>query len=483
MAAGAAVGELTIHHSSGRRWRTIPVRPGLADRKDGTVSEAPALSVVGDVATRPYDRNMSAVPPTPPGGWAAPAVPADLPSVPSRARRTWSLIGSISLAVLCSLLAMAAGGTHGGQDSTFVPVIKVAAMIGVSPVVAVSVLLMWRHRFPVLVSVSATALALILPSTPLPALVALAALVADRAGWLRWTMIGATYAATVASIGWDVASHTSFLAEFAGEPAEGTPGRLALFWVVPLVAALAVAPFAGYGMARRVRHERDVARLGNAAAARSVAALHQEVSLERERQEIAREIHDTLASRLSALSLHAGALELTVGESDEKATAAARAVRESAQNSLDDLRHVVKVLRNPGSGTDASTGLGDLDTLVDQALRDGTDVRAQVLIGDPSSCNSQVAHACYRLVQEAISNVQRHAPGVALRVEVRGGPRTGLTVSATNWMVPTGRADEGAGHGLQGMSERVTLVGGTFQAGPTPDGAFAIVAWLPWTPR
>jgi signal transduction histidine kinase len=131
-----------------------------------------------------------------------------------------------------------------------------------------------------------------------------------------------------------------------------------------------------------------------------------------------------------------------------------------------------------------STGLQDLSELIDISLREGTDVRAQVLVSDPASCEPEVAHACYRLVQESISNVRRHAPGAALFVDVRGGPETGLTIRTVNWLA-TGavQPSSSGGHGLMGMSERAALVGGTFQAGATPEGSFSIVAWLPWKRR
>jgi signal transduction histidine kinase len=410
-----------------------------------------------------------------------PAVASAVP-VRSRARRAWALVGSIALAVLCSLLAISAGGMHGTPPSTFPVGIKTLALAGTWLMIAASVLLVWRHPWPVLVTVIAVTLTLIFPTTPLTALVACAAVTAVTAGWRRWLFIVGVYAATVVSFCWDVASHVSLLSDFVGEPAEGTPARLALFWSVPIVAAFAVAPFAGFGFLRSIRRERDAAQLDTAAATRNVAVLHREVELERERQELARELHDTLAARLSSLSLHAGALELTV-DGNEQATAAARIVRETAQGSLDELRHVVHVLRNPGAAG-PSSGLVDIASLIDGALRDGVDVRAQVLVSDAATCDPQVAHACYRLVQESISNVRRHAPGQAVRLEVRGGPQTGVSITATNWLTPGAHPTSvGGGHGLTGMSERVALVGGSFQAGPTPDGAFTLIAWLPWVTR
>ncbi|MEN0083632.1 MAG: histidine kinase [Leifsonia sp.] len=421
---------------------------------------------------------MSETPPAP--GTASTGPP---PALRSRARRAWGLVGSIALSVLCALLSISAAGIHGGDTSTFPPPVKLLADVGAWAMIAVSVLLVWRHRFPVPVSLVAVAGALVFPTTPLPALVALAAVTAVTAGWRRWALVAATYLAVLVALCWDVASHVSLLSDFVGEPAEGTPARLALFWAVPLVAAVAVAPFAGFGFGRSLLAERDAAAAGTVAANRNVAVLHREVERERERQELARELHDTLAARLSSLSLHAGALELTVGETDQKAAEAARVVRETAQSSLDELRDVVQVLRRPAGGP-TGTGLADISRLVDDVVRDGADVRAQVFVSDPAMCDPDIAHASYRIVQESLSNARRHAPGTAIRLEVRGGPESGVSISTTNWLAPgVAPTSVGGGHGLAGMSERVALAGGAFQAGATAEGTFAVLAWLPWTPR
>jgi signal transduction histidine kinase len=399
-------------------------------------------------------------------------------------RRGTSRAGSIGIAVGCSLLAMSAGGIHGGDGATDPVPIQVLAMVGAFAMIGVSVLLVWRHRHPVVVSAAAIVGTLVFPTTPVPALVAVAALAFARAGWVRWAGIAATWLATSVACLWDVAAPTSYIADLAGGPAAGSAERVTLLWVVPLVAAVAVAPFAAYGIGRRVRAERDAARRGTAAAERNAAVLHREVSLERERQAIARDLHDTLAARLSSISLHAGALELQVADGDQRTVAAARAVRESAQNSLDDLRNVVRVLRDPSGAHPGPAGLGELGGLVDAALRDGADVRSQIMVDDPVSLDPEVAHTVYRIVQESISNARRHAPGAALFVDVRGGPETGVSVRAYNWLVPEATPTSvGSGLGVTGMSERVALVGGAFHAAPTPEGTYAVVAWMPWTRR
>lgn len=347
--------------------------------------------------------------------------------------------------------------------------------------VGASVLLVWRHRAPVLVAAILTGLTFLVPTTPLPALVALAAVVYARKGWLRWVFVAATYAATMIALCWDVTAPVSLLSAFAGNPAQGSPGRLALFWAVPLVAAVLVTPFAAFGIGRRLLSERDVARRDVATADRTVSALQREVGRQKERQELARELHDTLAADLSQVALHAGALELIVGEGDTRAVSAARVVRASSQRSLDDLRRVVKSLRDHDTAIGTESGLDDLPALVDDALRNGADVRAQIMVSDAASCSGKTGHAAYRIVQEAISNVRRHAPGAALYLDVRGNPRDGLSIRTTNWPVPGAPpTSRGGGDGLTGMSERAQLAGGTFQGGVTPEGTFAITVWMPW---
>lgn len=380
-------------------------------------------------------------------------------------------------------MAMSAAGNFAYGDSTFPAVVKLLANVGAAVMIGASVMLVWRHRFPFLVSAIAVAGTLVFPTTPLAALIALAAVTAALTGWRRWVLVAGTYLAVTVALCWDIAAQTSLLADFANSPAAGSPARLALFWAAPIVAAVEVVVFGGYGFAVQLRRERDAARLGTETANRNVAVLQQEIERERERQELARELHVVLAARLSSLSLHAGALELTVDGVDPRASAEARTVREAAQSSLDELRNVVRSLRNP-AGAGVTTSLADLAGLIDESLREGMDVRSQILVADPRSCDQYVAHACYRLVQESISNVTRHAPGAAVRIEVRGGPDTGVSVRASNWLangVPASSA--GGGQGLIGMDERVRLAGGSFQAGPTPEGSFEVLAWLPWRIR
>lgn len=421
-------------------------------------------------AGHPTIMNMSTIPPA-----ASPAAPSGSAAAQPRRNRTKTVV----LTTLCVLAAFASAGQHAGSSSTAPEWLQTYASIGAFVMVGVSVLLIWRQQFPIAVSTIAVIATILFPTTLLPALIAIATVTATHTGWKRWLLVAGTYVAVMVSLIWDLTAEDSFLSGFFQDPAAGTPARLSLFWSVPVVAAIAVFAFAGYGILRRVQAQRDAAALGTEAATRNVAVLRQEVQREHDRQELARELHDTLAARLSSLSLQAGALEIAA---EGQTTEAARAVRESAQASLDDLRQVVRVLRDPERAGPSNTGLADITQLIDAAVAEGVDVRAQLLLTDPSSCDPNVAHACYRLVQESISNAKQHAPGSAFRIDIRAAPTTGVSVTTANWLGPEQPPHSTGGHGLIGMNERVTMVGGSFQAGPTPERTFAIIAWMPWAP-
>lgn len=413
---------------------------------------------------------------------AIPPVTARAPQAASRARVVWSWVGSIAIVIVCMFAAMSVGGTISNTDSTMPDPWRTLGWFATWIALAVSIALIWRHRFPVTIASIAIALPILFPATPLPGLVALAAVIpALRTSWQRIVFVALAWIATTISLEWDAANANSlFDALVRGAPL-GTPARNVLFWIAPVLAAIMTVPFAIFGYSRTWARERDEARAGVTAATRNTNVLRDEMARERERQELARELHDTLAAKLSAVSLHAGALELRADSEADANTA--RLVREAAQGSLDDLRNVVHVLRNPNASLPGA-GLTDVLTLIDETSAAGTNVHAQVMVNDPRSCDARVAHAAFRVVQESVSNVRRHAPGAAVRISLRGGPEHGLHLSITNWFRPGARPTSvGGGFGLTGMRERVAEVGGTFQAGATEAHAFAVVVWLPWSPR
>ncbi|MBT2369338.1 sensor histidine kinase [Streptomyces sp. ISL-10] len=201
-----------------------------------------------------------------------------------------------------------------------------------------------------------------------------------------------------------------------------------------------------------------------------------------ERARLAREMHDVVAHRVSLMVIHAGALEVTA-EVPPRAAESARLVGEIGRQALEELRQVLAVLR-PEEDEEAAPRapqptLNDLPALVEQSRATGMRVDLATS-GSRRSLGPSHEPTAYRLVQEALTNVHKHAADAAAQVTVRYEPEA-LRVIVEN-DAPSGpvvsRLPSG-GHGLTGLRERVTVLGGTFDAGPRGDGGFRVCAVLP----
>ncbi len=209
--------------------------------------------------------------------------------------------------------------------------------------------------------------------------------------------------------------------------------------------------------------------------ARSEASLLAEQAQLRARESVAREMHDVLGHRLSLLSLHAGALEFHRDADRDDVTRAAAVIRQSARQAMEDLREVVGVLRAPEGELPQPT-IADIATLVAESGNAGMDVTHTDAVAGPVP--DRIGRTAYRVVQEALTNARRHAPGAAVRVRVGGEVGDGLFVEVVNTDVHLPK--ESYGHGLVGLAERVALAGGRLDHGRTSDGGWRVAAWLPW---
>ncbi|WP_405828562.1 sensor histidine kinase [Streptomyces sp. NBC_00105] len=253
-----------------------------------------------------------------------------------------------------------------------------------------------------------------------------------------------------------------------------------------------IAGAIGWGLFRRSRQQLIASLRERAELAEADAESRAERARMEAREEIAREMHDVLGHRLTLLSVHAGALEFNSGAPRAEIERAAGVMRESARLALHDLREVIGVLR-AGSGSASAEGerpqpeLADLARLVAEARAAGGRID---LAGPPGEAAPPlVGRTAYRIVQEALTNVRKHAPGAAVDVRVTGGPGDGLTVEVRNTRPPgpdpapaaaaVKTAGEGGGQGLIGLGERARLAGGELTAVPA-DGGFRVQAWLPW---
>lgn len=204
-----------------------------------------------------------------------------------------------------------------------------------------------------------------------------------------------------------------------------------------------------------------------------------------ERNRIAREMHDVLAHRISLISMHAGALEFRRDADSGDVHKAAAVIRDSAHQALEDLRQVIGILREPPTGDAAEPPqptLLDLPALVEESRLAGGVIGAEYRVPDIASVPATVGRTAYRIVQEALTNARKHAPGARVDVVVGGNAGGELTVEVRSRrpVGTTASVIPGGGTGLVGLAERATLAGGRLEHGRADDGDFVLRAWLPW---
>jgi signal transduction histidine kinase len=209
---------------------------------------------------------------------------------------------------------------------------------------------------------------------------------------------------------------------------------------------------------------------------------------DQERRRIAREMHDVLAHRLSLLSVHAGALEFRADMSSDRAREIAGVIRQTSHRALNDLQDVIGILRE---GTDGASllapgvGLENLPALVEECRLSGTDVHFEPpfdAIEQGRSKNLAVEATIYRIVQEGLTNARKHAPESPVLVTVQVLQSEEITANVSTFIdesAPRPCPIPGAGAGLRGLGERVSLVGGEFTS-KTIANQFVIIGRLPW---
>jgi signal transduction histidine kinase len=198
-----------------------------------------------------------------------------------------------------------------------------------------------------------------------------------------------------------------------------------------------------------------------------------------ERLRLSREVHDVVSHSLSAIAVQAGVARLVLNEQPGQASDALSAIETASRSALDELRGLLRQIRDPEDAAEALTpALGDLPALVDRLRRAGLDVSYHSS-GRPRPYGSAVELSAYRIAQEALTNVTKHATGARARVEIDHGASE-LTVTVTDDGGPHAvPSSAGGGLGIRGMRERAELLGGTLTTGPAPGGGFIVTARLP----
>jgi signal transduction histidine kinase len=405
------------------------------------------------------------------------------------------------------LVGVTLEGTGGGSD---------LALDLPAAVLSLALIALLR-RWPVQVALLLSALAAVSPVATPPA--TLAALVVAR-----WRPRPVALAVAGAGIG-------AHLIRGAWRPITGLPYG---WWVV--LVCVAYAALVGWGMLLRANQElisslRDRAERAEADQARQVAEARVA-----ERTRIAREMHDVLAHRLSLLATYAGALAYRPDAPPEQLSRAAEVIRSGAHQALDELREVIGVLRDddlpgltggpadgPADAMRPVPGVADLPRLIEESRAAGMRIEAgggawpggEPAAGDPvageadsrppvallSSLPDTAGRTLYRVIQEGLTNVRKHAADAAARITLDGGPGPGLDVTIVNRLASPGAGGPsagvrgpggvrgsggirgpgvpGSGTGLIGLGERLELAGGKLESGAR-SGEFLLHAWLPW---
>ncbi|MGN6197726.1 sensor histidine kinase [Humibacter sp.] len=398
------------------------------------------------------------------------------PAPEIRTRRSWrGRVFATALSIFVQLPGLGfafAGAWHHARG----PVDLVSVGSVVLGIAAAALLLLPSRRAGVVavaaLAVPAIALAPGPPTAALAVAIAVArAVLGGAAIWAWCTLAGVG----LAGIGWIVAQG----------------GGAAGIRVLAVTVALCVVAAAASGASGRRERFRIAAR-EEASRRRSAA--------EEERLRIARELHDVLAHSLSQISVQAGVGLHLFDDDPESARQSLRSIRETSATALDEVRGVLGMLRQSDDSAETSAPrrpeptLHALPALLEETGRLGLSVEAYgdaatgAWTGDPP-VSAATQTAAYRIVQESLTNVRRHAPGALVKVEV-GVERDAVTLRVENGPPPSPAAELGAareerapGRGILGMRERAAALGGTLEAGPTVAGGFVVTARLPIGPR
>jgi signal transduction histidine kinase len=332
-------------------------------------------------------------------------------------------------------------------------------LLGIALLLAGPAALFWLHRATLAVLAFTLATALLYWSLDYPRGPAfLALLVAFAAAIFHGRRVAAWLSAAAA---WAGVLWLPVLAGDAAAPALGKAVGLAA-WVLVLGTGVELLAFHKERKqeAERARRQEEIARAGQ------------------ERLRIARELHDVLAHNVSLINVQAGTALHLLDKQPERARPALEAIKDASSETLREVRSVLGILRGPGEEPPRSpaAGTGGVEELISRTAAAGIAVESEVH-GEPRSLPASVDLAVYRILQEALTNVARHAHPASATVRLTFGDEH-VTLEVEDDGAANG-AGPVAGNGIAGMRERVAALGGDFSAGPRAESGFRVAARLP----
>ncbi|MCB1298101.1 MAG: hypothetical protein KDB08_03875 [Microthrixaceae bacterium] len=340
-------------------------------------------------------------------------------------------------------------------------------LFGVDVAVGVGsfVLVHFRRRWPVQVALTIGLVGMFSSLSAAPGILATFSLATRR----RWREILPVGAVTMMAL----AASTLIIPSTDDSP----------FWINALFGILFLAVIIGWGMYVGSRRELVAALHHRAERAEAEQGLRALQARSTERARIAREMHDVLAHRISQISMRAGALAFRDDLDADSLRAGAAEVQQQANAALMDLRGVLGVLRDTETGElldRPQPTFSDVSALLAEARDHGARVDLDDADLAPAEMPGNLGRTLYRIIQEGITNVGKHAPGATLSVRLAGSPDAGVTVELRNPLGFGPTRTPGAALGLLGLAERVQLRGG--RLGHRIEGReFVVEGWLPWT--
>ena len=254
----------------------------------------------------------------------------------------------------------------------------------------------------------------------------------------------------------------------------------------PLYAAVTVLAAMWWGEAVRARRSYVAELRDRAERAERTREEEARRRVDEERLRIARELHDVVSHTIGVISVQAGVAAHLLHRKPDKAAESLAAIRQASDEALGELHAMLGVLRERDGDAGAAPltpapGLAELDALVAQAAGAGVEVRVS-LEGEPRRLPPAVDLAAYRVVQESLTNVVRHAQASRADITVThhdGRVEVEITDDGKGADHPSGNGSGGSGQGIPGMRERARALGGSLEAGPRPGGGFRVRASLP----
>ncbi|MEN3534327.1 histidine kinase [Microbispora sp. ZYX-F-249] len=321
------------------------------------------------------------------------------------------------------------------------------------------VLMRWRRRWPWRIALATALLTAYSASAIGPAWVAYVSLVTHR----RWSRIVPVAALSAACL-------------LVRGALDGVTQTVIIAWVMEVMALGGLTVFGLY-----LRGRRDLEQSLRERARAAEREQRQRIDQARlaERVKIAQEMHDVLAHRISLLAMLAGGLAYRTDLGPEQTREAALAIQENAHQSLNELRTVLRTLRDDGAVEAPQPNLAHLDALFAEVRAAGQRVDVDDGIDGRESLPAQTGRHAYRIVQEALTNARKHAPGARVTAELGGRPGEDLRIRVTNPARPGSAPGPGGRLGLVGLAERTRMAGGTLSH-TIEDGRFILDVRLPW---